>query len=208
MIRAAAGSCATGARESSQRRKAAAFSGSCNTNSVEGPVSHYLGGLATVLGRYDEADAYFAQAAAFSDRVGAKFFAAGTDHREDAGLSHEGAHGRSGPRVRHRGTSGCGRPPTVGRLTGERGVARAISPRFQGAVPDRGPRIIAGVRAGRAEAMTDQAIRNHSGPRIQLGSRPDEGEKNQAHPGRDAPSCFRTPAADVLLSSGPATRRS
>jgi len=45
----------------------------------EGPVSHYLGGLATVLGRYDEADTYFAQAAAFSDRVGAKFFAARTD---------------------------------------------------------------------------------------------------------------------------------
>jgi hypothetical protein len=31
--------------------------------SALGPVSHYLGGLATVLGRYDEADAYFAQAA-------------------------------------------------------------------------------------------------------------------------------------------------
>jgi class 3 adenylate cyclase len=46
---------------------------------AEGPVSHYLGGLATVLGRYDEADAYFCQAAAFSDRVGAKFFAANTD---------------------------------------------------------------------------------------------------------------------------------
>ena len=28
---------------------------------AEGPVSHYLGGLATVLGRYDEADAYFAR---------------------------------------------------------------------------------------------------------------------------------------------------
>ena len=44
-----------------------------------GPVSHYLGGLATVLGRYDEADAYFAQAAAFSDRASAKFFAARTN---------------------------------------------------------------------------------------------------------------------------------
>ena len=28
------------------------------------PVSHYLGGLAGVLGRYDEADAYFSQSAA------------------------------------------------------------------------------------------------------------------------------------------------
>jgi class 3 adenylate cyclase/tetratricopeptide (TPR) repeat protein len=46
---------------------------------TQGPVSHYLGGLATVLGRYDEAGSYFTQAAAFSDRVGAKFFAARTD---------------------------------------------------------------------------------------------------------------------------------
>jgi hypothetical protein len=47
--------------------------------SAEGPVSHFLGGLATVLGRYDQADAYFAQAAAASARMGAKFFAARTD---------------------------------------------------------------------------------------------------------------------------------
>jgi tetratricopeptide (TPR) repeat protein len=45
---------------------------------AEGPVSHYLGGLAAVLGRYDEADAYFTQAAASCSRVGAKFFAART----------------------------------------------------------------------------------------------------------------------------------
>lgn len=43
------------------------------------PVSHYLGGLAGVLGRYDEADAYFSQSAATSGRLGAKFFAARTD---------------------------------------------------------------------------------------------------------------------------------
>jgi hypothetical protein len=46
--------------------------------SALGPVKHYLGGLATVLGRYAEADACFAQAAAFSDRLGAKFFGART----------------------------------------------------------------------------------------------------------------------------------
>ena len=46
---------------------------------ADGPVSHYLGGLATVLVRYDEAVAYFIQAAAFSDRVGAKFFGARTN---------------------------------------------------------------------------------------------------------------------------------
>ena len=43
---------------------------------VDSPVSHYLGGLATVLGRYDDADAYFARAAALNDRANAKFFAA------------------------------------------------------------------------------------------------------------------------------------
>ena len=46
---------------------------------AEGPVSHYLGGLAAVLGRYDEADAYFTQAAAFNERADAKFFAARTN---------------------------------------------------------------------------------------------------------------------------------
>ena len=46
---------------------------------ADGPVSHFLGGLATVLGRYDEADAYFAHAAAFNDRANAKFFAARTN---------------------------------------------------------------------------------------------------------------------------------
>jgi len=48
------------------------------TGRAANPVSHQLGGLATVLGRYDQADAYFAQAVVFSDRVGAKFFAART----------------------------------------------------------------------------------------------------------------------------------
>ena len=45
---------------------------------VEGPVSLFLGGLATVLGRYDEADAYFAQSAASSERADAKYFSART----------------------------------------------------------------------------------------------------------------------------------
>ena len=43
------------------------------------PISHCLGGLATVLGRYNEADAYYAQAAAFSEHAGTKYFAAETD---------------------------------------------------------------------------------------------------------------------------------
>jgi class 3 adenylate cyclase/tetratricopeptide (TPR) repeat protein len=47
--------------------------------STQGPVSYFLGGLATVLGRYDDADGYFARAAGSSNRAGAKFFAARTD---------------------------------------------------------------------------------------------------------------------------------
>jgi hypothetical protein len=46
---------------------------------AEAPSSHFLGGLTSVLGRYDEADAYFAQSAAMSERMGAKFFSARTD---------------------------------------------------------------------------------------------------------------------------------
>ena len=46
---------------------------------AEGPVCHYVGGLATVLGRYDEAETHFLESAAMSERVGAKFFAARTD---------------------------------------------------------------------------------------------------------------------------------
>ena len=46
---------------------------------VEGPVSLFLGGLATVLHRYDEADTYFAQSALSSERAHAKYFAARTN---------------------------------------------------------------------------------------------------------------------------------
>jgi hypothetical protein len=46
---------------------------------VEGPVSHYLGGLSGVLGRYDEAERFFTDAAAWCDRAGAACFAARTD---------------------------------------------------------------------------------------------------------------------------------
>jgi class 3 adenylate cyclase len=46
------------------------------TCTAEGPVSYWLGGLATVLGRYDDAEDYFSRAVATSHRVGAKFFAA------------------------------------------------------------------------------------------------------------------------------------
>ena len=43
------------------------------------PVSLYLGGLASVLGRYDEAEEHLTQSAAMSERIGAWFFVARTD---------------------------------------------------------------------------------------------------------------------------------
>ena len=46
---------------------------------TSGPVTHYLGGLATVLGRFDEADDFLTRAAGFSARVGARYFAARTN---------------------------------------------------------------------------------------------------------------------------------
>jgi tetratricopeptide (TPR) repeat protein len=60
---------------------------------AEGPVSYFLGGLATVLGRYDEADAYFANSAASSARAHAKFFAAQTDLLWGKMLAERGAPG-------------------------------------------------------------------------------------------------------------------
>lgn len=41
-----------------------------------GPVSHYLGGLSAVLGRYQEADAFFRRATELTTRIGARFFLA------------------------------------------------------------------------------------------------------------------------------------
>jgi class 3 adenylate cyclase len=61
--------------------------------SALGPVSHYLGGLCSVLGRYDEAEAYFVRSAEFSDRMGAKFFAARTDLSWGRMLAQRGAPG-------------------------------------------------------------------------------------------------------------------
>ena len=47
--------------------------------STAGPISRTLGGLASVLGRYDEAESFFAHAAASSQRADAKFFTARTE---------------------------------------------------------------------------------------------------------------------------------
>ena len=43
------------------------------------PVAHYLGGFAAVLGRFDEADTWFARSSAMCDDVGAEFFRAQTN---------------------------------------------------------------------------------------------------------------------------------
>ena len=50
-----------------------------NAVTCEGPVSHYLGGLAVVQGRFDEAESYFAQSQALCRRMDAKFYGARTD---------------------------------------------------------------------------------------------------------------------------------
>ncbi len=44
----------------------------------EGPIAHYLGGLAGVLGHYDEADRHLGDAALLADRSGSPFFAVRT----------------------------------------------------------------------------------------------------------------------------------
>jgi hypothetical protein len=46
---------------------------------VQGPVNVHLGGLAAILGRYDEAEVYFAKSSAFCNRVDAKFFTSLTE---------------------------------------------------------------------------------------------------------------------------------
>ncbi len=44
----------------------------------EGPIAHYLGGLATVLGRFEEAGRHLATAAALADAAGSPFYEART----------------------------------------------------------------------------------------------------------------------------------
>jgi class 3 adenylate cyclase len=60
---------------------------------ASGLVSQSLGGLATVLGRYDEADGYFDRCAATSARMHAKFFVALTDLRWGSMLAQRKAEG-------------------------------------------------------------------------------------------------------------------
>jgi hypothetical protein len=50
----------------------------CCLGTAEGPVGTFVGGLAMVLGHYDEAAHYFSRAAAFSQAAGASFYGART----------------------------------------------------------------------------------------------------------------------------------
>ena len=59
----------------------------------DGPVSHYLGGLAAVLGRFDEAHAHFGRSAAVCAAAGAPFFAARTDLQWGTMLAQRGGPG-------------------------------------------------------------------------------------------------------------------
>ena len=62
-------------------------------SSAGGPVSAVLGGLATLLGRTEDAERYLAHSGAFSDRVGSIFFRAQTDLLRGQMLLARGAPG-------------------------------------------------------------------------------------------------------------------
>ena len=64
---------------------------------AENPISHYLGGLAEVLGRYDEAEAYFAQSVRMCERLGARFFLAQTQLLWGRMLARRSGAGADGP---------------------------------------------------------------------------------------------------------------
>ncbi len=49
-----------------------------NGSTTEGPISHYLGGLATQLGRYRQAETFFEESLGLSEGMRAKFFTART----------------------------------------------------------------------------------------------------------------------------------
>jgi tetratricopeptide (TPR) repeat protein len=65
----------------------------CTGATSEGPISRYVGGLAAILGRYDEASDLFARSAAFCARTGCEFFACRTDLWWGAMLLERGAPG-------------------------------------------------------------------------------------------------------------------
>ena len=76
-----------------------------NGVTCEGQVSHYLGGLQSVLGHYDEAESHFARSAALCERIDARFFGARTDLLWGRMLAE-----RDGPGDRERGRRLLERP--------------------------------------------------------------------------------------------------
>jgi class 3 adenylate cyclase/tetratricopeptide (TPR) repeat protein len=92
---------------------------------ASGLVSHSLGGLATVLRRYDEADAYFDRSAAMSARMNAKFFLAMTDLLWGTMLAERKAEGDT-ERARHLLTKAQGAAAAHGYGKVERRAAAAL----------------------------------------------------------------------------------
>jgi hypothetical protein len=64
-----------------------------NGATAANPISHYLGGLSAVLGRYDDANAFFARSAAMCRDVGAQFFLAQTEFQWGRMLARRGRAG-------------------------------------------------------------------------------------------------------------------
>jgi hypothetical protein len=60
---------------------------------VDGPISHYLGGLAAVLDCHEDAARYFAHADTFCERIGAKYSGAMTRYRWGTLLCTKGGSG-------------------------------------------------------------------------------------------------------------------
>jgi hypothetical protein len=92
----------------------------------QGPISHYVGGLAAVLGRLDEADAYFAQAASMNTRATAKFFGARTDLQWGKMLAE-----RRGPGDAERGRALLTKAHTVAGANGYGNVERRAAAALQ-----------------------------------------------------------------------------
>jgi hypothetical protein len=98
---------------------------SYNTGSTEGLVSHYLGCLNAVLGHFDEAEARFAQATAFNERVRAEFFGARTDLSWGTMLLERASPG-DGDRARELITKARSTAATRGYAVVERRSVRAL----------------------------------------------------------------------------------
>jgi len=106
------------------------------------PVAHYLGGLASVLGRWEESEAYFVESTGLNKQGGCHVLQRpnqslmGKDawktpsswrHRQGPGPAHHGAYHRNRSRIRGSGATCRRRSPTLGlspvRRSGNAGLA-------------------------------------------------------------------------------------